>query len=182
VTIHIESADTSTANGLRCQSPANARIGDIGVSARVSNPRRDAEAAIDLLAETFPRAFFRDAARRQPLKVGVHVELLSKLDGALTPLELRLAMYFYTGHLGYLRACTAGVARIDLDGNAAGSVSALEAAHARARLQAIKARLKARREQQPQPNGAVGTNLKTGKRDGLAELRAAALARKAATT
>jgi ProP effector len=155
---------------------------DIGVSARVSNPKRDAAMAVlELLYETFPKVFIRDAARRQPLKVGIRKDLLAKLDGAVTPEELQSAVGYYVKGIGYLRSCEAGVARIDLDGNAAGSVSPEEAVHARARLQAIKARLKAQRSE-PQPSAPTApTHVVSAKRRaGLAELRTAGAARKAA--
>jgi hypothetical protein len=45
-------------------------------------------ACIELLAETFPLAFSIYEARRRPLKVGIHLDILKALDGAITPIEL----------------------------------------------------------------------------------------------
>lgn len=79
----------------------------------------DATAAIALLAEIFPQAFFIYGARRKPLKLGIRDEIVARLDGAVEPPELALALCLYCRSIGYLRAMRPGAARIDLDGNPA---------------------------------------------------------------
>jgi ProP effector len=54
----------------------------------------------------------------------------------LTPREITAPLHSYCNSRGYLFACTEGTIRIDLDGNAAGTVSAAEAEHARQQLAA----------------------------------------------
>jgi len=44
-------------------------------------------AVIALLAERWPRCFFVREARRRPLKLGIHRDIRTATDGALTPLE-----------------------------------------------------------------------------------------------
>ena len=93
-----------------------------------------AYAAIALLAERFPHAFIILETRRRPLKVGIFSEVAAAVNGAVKPHELRAAFHAYTDNSGYLRSLRTGAARIDLDGNAAGVVSAAEAARAAERL------------------------------------------------
>jgi ProP effector len=125
-------------------------------------------AAIALLAETFPKCFAVFEQRRQPLKIGIHADIAAALDGAITLEELSNALRFYTGNVGYLRSLRAGAPRIDLDGQPAGVVTAEETAFA-------KTRLRAQRKNSAKP--AVPTA--APKRLGLADLKAAALQRRA---
>jgi sRNA-binding protein len=125
-----------------------------------------ATAAIALLAETFPKCFSVYEGRRRPLKIGIHNDILGAVDGALTPLELSKAMGAYCANSAYLRSSQEGAQRIDLDGNPAGTVTADEEAHAKARLAARKA-FKPTTSEPPVP-----------KRLSLADLKASALARK----
>jgi integrase len=60
-------------------------------------------AAIALLAETFPKCFAVWEQRRQPLKVGVHKDVLARLDGAMTPVELANALRAYVANPVYRR-------------------------------------------------------------------------------
>jgi ProP effector len=145
-------------------------------------PARDAavDAAIRLLAETWPACFSVYERRRRPLALGIHHGILAALDGAVTPQELRRALRFYVGNTYYLRMMIAGAARIDLDGCPAGTVSAEEAATAAARLATHKRR---RRQASsilaPVSMPALPPTLGP-KRIGLADLRRAAQLRKAA--
>jgi ProP effector len=126
-------------------------------------------AALALLCEAFPKAFSVFEQRRKPLKIGIRQDLLVRLDGGLTEIELRQVLRAYTGNRRYRERLLAGAPRFDLDGNPAGMVTAEEEADARKKLAAIEANVTAQKELQkaPQP-----------KRDGLAELRAAAQRRK----
>jgi ProP effector len=128
----------------------------------------EAEAAITLLAERFPKCFAVFEQRRRPLKTGIHTDILAALDGAITPSELRIALRFYTGNVAYLRGLLNGAWRIDLDGKVTGTVTADEEAQAKAKVAAIEAKAAARKQ-----------SAKPKKGDGLAALKAAALRRKA---
>ena len=81
------------------------------------------EAALDLLCQTFPKAFVRYEARRRPLKIGIRDDLRVALDGAMTDTELGRALRVYCTNHVYRSRLVAGAARIDLDGTAAGIVS-----------------------------------------------------------
>ena len=80
-------------------------------------------AVIDLLIELFPKAFARHEARRRPLKIGIHNDLLRILDGAVTAAELSTALRCYTANKVYRGRLRAGATRIDLAGEPAGTVS-----------------------------------------------------------
>ena len=56
---------------------------------------------LELSAETWPKRFSIYEARRQPLKVGVHHDILAALDGAVTAAELSRALRVYTGNKVY---------------------------------------------------------------------------------
>jgi hypothetical protein len=90
-----------------------------------AGPRdRAIDAVLELLAGRWPLCFFVYEARRRPLKIGIRDEILSALNGAVTPKELGGALRHYTGNRRYLRHSIAGAARIDLDGNPCGVVTA----------------------------------------------------------
>jgi sRNA-binding protein len=85
--------------------------------------RDDIIATIELLCERFPRTFFQYERRRVPLKVGISDDVAAVLGDAIDRGLLGAALGFYTHNLFYRKAQKAGVPRIDLDGNPAGSVS-----------------------------------------------------------
>lgn len=84
-------------------------------------PPRDhaVDAAIALLAETWPACFAVYERRRRPLKIGIHHDVLAALDGAVTPRDLR--RYVHNRH--YLWRMVVGAVRVGLDGNPAGAVT-----------------------------------------------------------
>ena len=139
--------------------------------------RHDAiAAAIALLAETFPKCFSVYEGRRCPLKLGIHLDIQAALDSAITPTELHRALGFYCSNAAYLGALRNGAPRIDLNGEPAGVVRADEEAHARETLAKIRAKQKARAaaaKGQAQAQSPPAT-----KRLSLADLKAAAVARK----
>jgi sRNA-binding protein len=147
----------------------------------LSKRRNDAAfAVLDLLFEQFPNCFVRLERRRRPLKIGIHLDLITALDGAVTPVELGRALGVYTGNVGYLDACRCGVARIDLAGNACGEVSPEHAANASKLWARQKARQAARRAQLANEQTAPAkTEPELKPQSSLAELRAAAQRRKA---
>lgn len=80
-------------------------------------------AALDLLCETFPKAFAHYQMRRRPLKIGIHLDILAALGGAVTEAELSVALRCYTVNKVYCSRLRAGATRFDLAGEPAGVVS-----------------------------------------------------------
>jgi ProP effector len=138
-------------------------------------------ATIELLAELYPKCFSIYEERRRPLKNGIHQDILATLDGIITPTELHQALRYYCSNLSYLSRTRTDAWRIDLNGEPAGTVTADEEAHTRARLVGIRAKQVARtaaktalvRSEQKKEAQAS-----PAKRLSLADLKAAALARK----
>jgi sRNA-binding protein len=100
------------------------------VSKKKERARRE---ALTLLTERFPQCFSVEG-RREPLKVGIHADILAALDGAIGPDELRRVLAAYTGHSTYLRGVVSGAYRRDLDGKPASVVTTEEEANAKAKL------------------------------------------------
>jgi ProP effector len=118
-------------------------------------------AVLELLAERFPKYFSIFERRRRPLKIGVHLDILAALDGAVTADELRRALRAYVANKIYRSRLYAGAARIDLGGEPAGIVTP---------------------EQVPQKTPQQPINKPKPQRIGLAGLKAAALQRKASAS
>jgi ProP effector len=139
------------------------------------------------LIERFPQAFVRDDDLRRPLKLGIHFDLSARCP-ALSARERRAVLHYYVNSLTYLRACVVGAARIDLDGNVCGEVTAAEAQHAvrlatilvacARKQKLIKSRAAKpgapRKEKKPSEE-----KLPAPQRDGLAALREAGAKRRA---
>jgi ProQ/FINO family len=72
------------------------------MTSTLNTPSRDlaVDAAIALLAETWPACFSVYERRRRPLKPGIHRDILAALDGATTSQELRRALGLYTQTVG----------------------------------------------------------------------------------
>jgi ProP effector len=85
---------------------------------------------LDLLCERFPGTFVRNPAERQPLKRGIDRDLVARLDGLSSRTALKRVLGGYTACPEYRAKLIEGAARIDLDGNPAGAVTASEAAYA----------------------------------------------------
>jgi sRNA-binding protein len=145
------------------------------------------QAVIELLAERFPAAFAVYERRRRPLRLGVHLDVLAALNGAITPGELSAAMRLYCGNTGYLKACVSGAPRIGLNDEVAGQVTPEEAASAKQRLEhqrAKQTRRKQMADHAPPKTRKINLRLPVpppipGPRAGLADLKAAAAARRA---
>jgi ProP effector len=135
---------------------------------------------LDLLAERWPKMFSLYEARRRPLKVGIHRDILAALDGGgITPDELKRALSHYCRNPGYLRNTLTGGWRIDLNGNPAGVVTRTEEAHAKMGLAEIEKR-KADRAAAKKAAEEAEEIARRDPRLSLADFKAAALARKAA--
>ena len=96
-----------------------------------ANKQATARAAITLLSELYPKTFFVHQARRRPIKVNIHIDIIATVNGAIRPHELVLALRAYTSNSVYLSHMRTGVTRIGLNGEPAGIVTA-EAAKAAA--------------------------------------------------
>lgn len=135
--------------------------------------RKEQQAAgvIAALADLWPLTFFVFQHHRKPLKVGIDHDVFVAAKGAVTAAEIKLAVRRYCGSVGYLQACAAGAARIDLNGEAVGQVAPSEAVFAAEQLA----------QRKPKPARAITPAPKApepAKRVSLAELKATAAARK----
>ena len=105
----------------------------------------DLRGALTCLAERFPQTFVLEGYQpHRPLKVGIAADLMSRCP-ELDRRKLSAALSAYTQRVMYLERMVAGTARIDLDGNLAGEVNALDAEHAAERLAKILASRQATR-------------------------------------
>jgi ProP effector len=101
------------------------------------------EEIINMLVGKFPTTFFMYEARRRPLKLKIHIDILEIMD--IDPAELSVAMRVYCSNVAYLRSCVEGAVRIDLNGDEAGVVTAEQAVNAQSTLTARIAAHKKRR-------------------------------------
>jgi ProP effector len=92
--------------------------------------RQKREAAIRILAERWPKCFAVDEKRRRPLKVGIADEV----HALLPDIDLSTALALYARSTSYMKALVADAVRIGLDGEPAGTVSAVHEAFARREL------------------------------------------------
>lgn len=133
---------------------------------------------ISLLADVWPQVFAIYERRRVPLKVGIFADLLAAgFDGLEDDLEIALRRY--NNSLGYQQKLKTGAVRIDLNGEPAGTVTADQAQWAEKRVAWFyKRRAEALQKvaQKPAP-----IEPPKPRKVSLADLRAAAQARKAAT-
>jgi hypothetical protein len=94
------------------------------VTAAKSNGHdKNIAAVLELLAERWPATFSMYDNRRRPLKIGVHLEILAALDGAVTADELSIALRYYVSNRVYRSRLIVGGPRIGLDGAPAGVVT-----------------------------------------------------------
>jgi sRNA-binding protein len=156
------------------------------MSAHSNERAQIAHAVIALLAERWP-VFALYQHRRQPLKLGIHIDILTALDGVITPAELRLGLTFYCSNPVYLQRLRAGAARVGLDGGVSGYVTADEAQRAADRLASIRLRIAGRKAAKaaadtPVPVVVEAIAVPAGpKRLSMADLKAAAIRRKTST-
>jgi ProP effector len=139
---------------------------------------------IGVLAERFPACLAVNPSYRRPLKIGIHLDLLTALDGTITPKALCDALRLYVGNPWYLKACVAGADRVDLNGVPAGKVTAEHADVAKAQYERRRDKHTAKQKQlavapakpaePPKPVAAAP------RRISLADLRNAAQARRVA--
>ena len=107
--------------------------------------KQDIDIALVHLAKKFPQTFVLEKHRpHQPLKVGIAAEIPARCP-AVERRVLGAALSAYARRVMYLRSLVAGAARIDLDGNPAGEVTASDAEYAAAKLAKILASREAKR-------------------------------------
>jgi sRNA-binding protein len=150
--------------------------------------RVDVAAITMRLAELCPKLIFVYEGRRRPLQIGIRDQILERVAGSITPEELKLALRAYTRNAGYLRAMAQpGAMRIDIEGNPVDAVTPAQSASAAKAVAAHWARQAARKKARqaearpPCSDGSAGGTVKVRltKRLGLADLKQAALARRA---
>ena len=101
--------------------------------------KQDIDTALALLTEAFPQTFVLEKYRpHRPLKVGIAADIPARCP-AVERRVLSAALSAYARRVMYLRALVAGAARVDLDGNPAGEVTARDAEYAAAKLAEILA-------------------------------------------
>ena len=89
--------------------------------------REQINQTIELLCREFPACFVQFERRRRPLKVGIVDDIQARLGDQVDRELLRRALRFYVGNLHYRMAQQPGAPRIDLAGNACGTVSEADA-------------------------------------------------------
>jgi len=107
--------------------------------------KQDINAALAHLAEAFPQTFVLEKYRpHRPLKVGIAADIRARCP-AVERRVLSVVLSVYTRRVMYLQSLVEGAARVDLDGKAAGTVTARDAEYAAARLAGILASREAKR-------------------------------------
>ena len=134
------------------------------------------------LAELYPNCFRQPG---QPLKIGIHNDIIAR-HPELQPGLIASALRTYTRSVGYLETLKAGAARIDLEGNPVGTVTAADEADARRKIAKAARRAAAKPvagragQQDPIPDAKSRHPAPAGPpRLGLEGLKAAAQARRA---
>ena len=94
--------------------------------------RDDRERALEVLCETYPKAFFNNPRLRRPLKQGILQDIKADLaahpDSELKFYNVDDAVDWYCSHVGYHKGSSvAGTPRINLKGDRAGTVTDKEA-------------------------------------------------------
>jgi sRNA-binding protein len=105
----------------------------------MTTTKQDLDATLARLAEAFPQAFVLEKYRpHRPLKVGIAADIPVRCP-AVERRVLSVALGAYARRVMYLQSLVAGAARVDLDGKAAGEVTARDAEYAAAKLAEILA-------------------------------------------
>ena len=106
---------------------------------------QDMNAALARLAEAFPQTFVLEKHRpHRPLKVGIAADIPARCP-AVERRVLSVVLGGYARRVMYLQSLVAGAARVDLDGKAAGEVTAGDAEFAATKLAEILAAREAER-------------------------------------
>ncbi len=120
-----------------------------------SKNRAANQAAISFISEHYPEVFNRDNVR--PLKIGIQEDLVE--EEKLSRGKIKRALASYVRSPLYYKSLQAGADRVDLKGEAAGTVTEQEAEHAKSMLKKIRdarnERIKQEREEQKQQKAQV---------------------------
>ena len=96
--------------------------------------KQDIDATLARLAEAFPQTFVLEKYQpHRPLKVGIAADLTARCP-AIERRALNAVLRSYAQRVMYLKATLEGAARVDLDGNPAGEVTARDAEYAATKL------------------------------------------------
>ena len=116
--------------------------------------KQDIDAALACLTEAFPQTFVLERNRpHRSLKVGIAADIPARCP-AVERRVLSAALRVYARRVMYLRGLVAGAARVDLDGNPAGEVTAQDAEYAAAKLAEILASREVKRAAAVETKGA----------------------------
>lgn len=123
------------------------------VELQTAKTSMNSKEVIAYLAEKFPLCFSVEGTAK-PLKIGLFQELATALenDEKVSKTALRQALRSYTMGWRYLEACVTDAVRVDLAGNPAGTVDAMQAEHAAQSLAEAKAAYAARRQAERKAN------------------------------
>ncbi|MGB0467713.1 MAG: ProQ/FINO family protein [Pontibacterium sp.] len=100
-------------------------------------------AALQQLSEAYPKTFDRNNVR--PLKIGIQDDLIA--DEKLAKNKIKRALASYVRSINYFRSQKEGAERVDINGEAAGLVTAEEAAHAKGKLKEINQKRREQKEE-----------------------------------
>ena len=154
-----------------------------GRAAKIEQVVRDLVAA-------FPAAFSTEPRHVRPLAIGIRQQIYARC--AFSHRSVGDALWRYTKSEAYLRTIIEGAGRVDLDGATSGNVTAQEAAHAAERIMTCLPVAAGKPQAMLKPNTPANANFSPSpanrnaanpgpRRLGLADLRQAAAARRAAT-
>lgn len=141
---------------------------DVPKPSEASKENTPASSALDKLnpqqrlehwIKTYPGSFM--PGQPQPLKVGIHEELLAVEGGDIKKIRRALASYVKVPR--YLRCMKTGAVRLDLKGNNAGFVSQEEADFAAEHLQKLEANKKQRETLKKRQEKEKKQNLKANR-------------------
>jgi sRNA-binding protein len=133
---------------------ANGRRSTADTSPMEGWMKQDIDAALARLAEAFPQTFVLEKYRPHwPLKVGIAADIPARCP-AVERRVLSVALSAYARRVMYLRGLVAGAARVDLDGNPAGEVTARDAEYAASKLAETLASREAKRAAAVETKGA----------------------------
>jgi ProP effector len=112
--------------------------------------------ALEWLYETFPKCFTK--REQQPIKINIlddifiFIEQSSLNETAPSKRALKAALATYARNRFYLKSCTDGANRIDLDGNPVSVVLSTEAEYAKAMYEKFNAVFKEKKKKQQKRN------------------------------
>jgi sRNA-binding protein len=122
-------------------------------------PNREAnEQVIRMLCEHYPKCFFEDPRQRRPLKQKIVTDIINDQDLDVSPELITAAVDWYKSNIGYegFAMSIPGAKRINLDGEAVGTVTEPEAIAAQQRLDEYR---REKNERVPQSPVAVLSKL-----------------------